>query len=637
MPINTLKDRFGFDAFREGQEKVVNNIIAGRSSAAIFPTGSGKSLCYQLSALHLPHLTIVVSPLLALIQDQIDYMQSIGIEAVRIDSTLDKNQEREIMEGIRSGKHKILMISVERFKNERFRNFLSSIEISLMVIDEAHCISEWGHNFRPDYLKLPIYKEEFNIKQVLLLTATATPKVVEDMCKKFFLSKEDIVLTGFYRKNLNIIIKAVSLANKNEELYNSLKDNPKAPSIVYVTLQKTAENLATYLCSKGVESKAYHAGLGNEKREEIQNSFMSGASNCIVATIAFGMGIDKKDIRRVIHYDLPKSIENYSQEIGRAGRDGNASDCIVLANASNVNILENFVYGDTPELSAISKLLNKIPFHSNIWEVKMTSLSSSTNIRLLPLKTLLVYLEMKGIIKPAYSYFASYRYSNILSDEAIAAKFKDEKKDFIEGIFSAAKKARKWSTIDFKSVYEKYNTTRDRIVAALEYFDEKGYIQLEAKEMMESYTIPQQEVDITSLAQELYKSFKDKETAEVERIQKMIAFFESPDCLSVQLAAYFGEKLPFSSCGHCQVCNGGKIEMPKDKSLVKLSSLDCKEYCTEFIALFEEKPTSDLITRFLCGITVPSFTALKVSKLAHHGKLEAYHYKEVKQWVESHL
>jgi len=639
MIIDTLNNKFGFSAFREGQEEVVTNIVEGRSSAAIFPTGSGKSLCYQLSALHLPHLTIVISPLLALIQDQIDYMQSIEIDAVRIDSTLDRNQERDIMDGIRKGRHKILMISVERFKNERFRNFLSSIEISLMVIDEAHCISEWGHNFRPDYLKLPIFREEFNIKQVLLLTATATPKVVDDMCDKFNLNKKDIILTGFYRKNLKLIIKPVSISNKGQQLVDLFKEEANSPSIIYVTQQKTAENIANYLCGKGIKALAYHAGLGNEKREEIQNSFMSGQTNCIVATIAFGMGIDKKDIRRVIHYDLPKSIENYSQEIGRAGRDGNKSDCILLANASNVNVLENFVFGDTPELSAINTILNKIPFHAENWEIKISKLSSSTNIRLLPLKTLLVYLEMKGIIKPAFSYFASYRFSNILSEDDITSKFKGEKQDFIKGIFKASKKARKWTTVDFKAVYEENKSPRDRVVNALEYLDEKGYLQLEAKEMMESYTIckKEDEINIEILAKELYESFKEKELSEVQRIQKMIAFFESDKCLSVQLASYFGEELPFTECGHCSVCKSGKIDMPREHNLVDLSSMDCNEHCKEFITLFKEIPSYDLTTRFLCGITVPCFKGLKVNKLSAHASLESYSYMDVKTWLESNL
>jgi len=637
MPREILKKEFGFSQFREGQEQVITNIVKGRSAAAIFPTGSGKSLCYQLSAQMLPNLTLVISPLLALIQDQLDYMQSIGISAVRIDSTLSKDEERDIMNGIRTGKHKILMISVERFKNERFRKFLSDIDISLLVVDEAHCISEWGHNFRPDYLKLPIYKEEFNIPQTLLLTATATPKVVDDMCSKFSLTKEDVVMTGFYRKNLNIEVIPVTFEEKNERLLDILNDSPTDPTIVYVTLQKTAEHVAYFLNSKGIKSKAYHAGLGNEKREDIQNSFMTGECNCIVATIAFGMGIDKKDIRKVVHYDLPKSIENYSQEIGRAGRDGQKSDCIVLANADNVNTLENFVYGDTPELSAIETLLGRIPFGSSSWDIKMSDLSSRTNIRLLPLKTLLVYLEMQGVIKPAYSYFASYRYSNIKSDEEIVDMFQGERKEFISTIFEVSKKARKWSTLDFKAVYEKYHSSRDRIVAALEFFDEKGLIQLEAKEMKESFSILKEDVDISELAKDLYKYCKEKENSEIERIQKMIAFFQSDKCLSKQLASYFGEELPFDECGHCSVCNKGAITMPNNNRLTPLSDINCHELCDEFISKFEEKPSNDLITRFLCGITVPSFTKIKAKKLEGYGKLEAYRYAEVVAWVEKEL
>ncbi|TXT38651.1 MAG: ATP-dependent DNA helicase RecQ [Comamonadaceae bacterium] len=349
----TLQRVFGYPQFRPGQETVMSAVLAGRSAVAIFPTGAGKSLCYQLPALLLPHLTLVVSPLLALMQDQLIAMQRLGIAAERIDSTQSREQTQAVMAQARSGALKILMISVERLNNERFRNFIAQVPISLLVVDEAHCISEWGHNFRPDYLKLPRYQQQLAIPQTLLLTATATPPVVTDMQAKFGIATPDVVCTGFYRPNLNLTVEPVSSQHKLPRLLAWLAQRPQQPSIVYVTLQHTAEQVAEHLSRYGVAAQAYHAGLGNEQRVAIQQQFMEGQVNCVVATIAFGMGIDKSNIRNVVHFDLPKSIEGYSQEIGRAGRDGLPSDCLVLANRDSLQVLENFVYGDTPEPAGI--------------------------------------------------------------------------------------------------------------------------------------------------------------------------------------------------------------------------------------------------------------------------------------------
>ena len=216
--MSTLKRVFGFDQLRPGQEAVISAVLAGRSAAAIFPTGSGKSLCYQLPALHLPHLTLVISPLLALMQDQLAFLHAHCIAAASIDSAQSREQSMEVMNRARSGELKILMISVERLKNERFRNFIAQVPISLLVVDEAHCISEWGHNFRPDYLKLPDYQRQFGIKQVLLLTATATPRVIADMREKFAIAEADVVTTGFYRPNLNLLVEPVPGGAKAQRL-----------------------------------------------------------------------------------------------------------------------------------------------------------------------------------------------------------------------------------------------------------------------------------------------------------------------------------------------------------------------------------------------------------------------------------
>ena len=319
-PLHTsLNQYFGFNEFRQGQQQTIEQLLNQQSSLAIFPTGSGKSLCYQLSALHLPNLTLVVSPLLALMKDQISFLNSKGIYAASLDSSQTSEQSHTVMSDVRTGKVKILMVSVERFKNERFREFIKQVPISMLVVDEAHCISEWGHNFRPDYLKLPRYREELNIPLVLLLTATATKKVKRDMCERFAIAPECVVQTGFYRSNLDLSVLSVASQEKSQQLASIIASQQGA-GIVYVTLQHTAEQVAEGLARAGFNAVAYHAGLEDDKRWQIQDDFMAGKINIVVATIAFGMGVDKSDIRFVIHYDLPKSIENYSQEIGRAGQ-----------------------------------------------------------------------------------------------------------------------------------------------------------------------------------------------------------------------------------------------------------------------------------------------------------------------------
>lgn len=632
-----LKQQFGFQSFGKGQEEVISKITNRESAIAIFPTGSGKSLCYQLPALTLPNLTLVVSPLLALIQDQLDFLHSKDISAVRIDSSLSREEEIEVMKGIKKKRHKILMISVERFKNERFRRFLKEIPISLLVVDEAHCISEWGHNFRPDYLKLPAYQKEFNIEQSLLLTATATPKVIEDMCRKFAIAKENVSITGFYRSNLNLQVMPVIQSNKNQKLANLLSGKTEEASIIYVTLQKTAENVAQFLSSCGIAATAYHAGLKNEMREDIQNRFMKSEINCVVATIAFGMGIDKSNIRNVIHYDLPKSIENYSQEIGRAGRDNQPANCLVLANRDNVNILENFVYGDTPEYEGIKKLLEIIKSAGEIWDVRLINLPALCNIRMLPIKTLLVYLEIMGVMRPLNSYFASYRFALNVDEKTLINKFKGERKDFIQELFNSCKKARKWWTVDFDTIKQNPKLDRQRIIAALEYFSEQGWLILEASQMADVFSIQNPNFETEELAKKLFEKFKLKEDAEVKRIESMISLFESETCLSTRLAAYFGETLPIDKCGHCSVCSSGAIKVAQSDNLPDLETYNFEELTQKLRDSLKGKESPELITKFLCGIYTPKFGTIKAKQMPGFAKLEHYRYQEILNWVEESL
>ncbi len=659
---NSLLNSFGFDGFRPGQEQTISQLLNGHSSLAIFPTGSGKSLCYQLTAQHLPHLTLVVSPLLALMKDQLAFLASKGIKAASIDSTLKGNEAQTVMSGVRDGSIKVLMVSVERFKNERFRQFIESVPVSMLVVDEAHCISEWGHNFRPDYLKLPNYCQALKIPLVLLLTATATRKVKQDMANKFAIQAEHIVQTGFYRANLDLSVIPVVESYKNQQLEQIITAQHGA-GIVYVTLQHTAEQVAHYLKQQGINACAYHAGFDSDTRSQIQQDFMDGKIQVIVATIAFGMGIDKSDIRFVIHYDLPKSIENYSQEIGRAGRDGMPAQCFTLANLDGLNTVENFVYGDTPEFTGIEMLLNAIKSEvvtttynsqpEGKWELQIVQLSNAVNIKQLPLKTLLVQLELAGVIEPLYAYFADFRIKLLTPKAEIINSFNEQRKDFLQRIFNATDFKKVWGSLNFDNLLQDKSIERNRVISALEYLQDQQHIVLETKGMTEAFKINLTALSDPSLCQNLSQYFKDNEEKEIKRIASLVRFFQLNTCLTVNLARYFDDNFFDGSaldaansydsntvpqCGHCSVCRGqvavlqhsySQIPWPSDEVLKRAMMA-----LAERLAGKINQPLSlESYCRFFAGMSVPLFGRNKVKQLSGFALCEQQRYQAIRDRI----
>ncbi|MCY4115369.1 MAG: ATP-dependent DNA helicase [Caldilineaceae bacterium] len=331
-----LKKYFDYDHFLPLQEEIISSVMEGSDALVLMPTGGGKSLCYQLPALRLDGLTLVVSPLIALMKDQVDSLRSKGIPAAFINSSLMPSEIDQIQELAQRRDLKILYFAPERLARNSFRSFLANLKISLVAVDEAHCISVWGHEFRPDYRKLGNLRRRLPSVPFLALTATATPLVRRDIVEQLNLKKPKWFIDSFNRPNLKYSVAAKRSEQESySRLKNLLEDYRDEPAIVYRTKRKDAYRLAKRLQGDGFKAYSYHAGYENSERRVIQDRFMSGQADIIVATIAFGMGIDKADIRLIVHFDLPMSLENYYQETGRAGRDRLPSDCVLFYHRSD--------------------------------------------------------------------------------------------------------------------------------------------------------------------------------------------------------------------------------------------------------------------------------------------------------------
>ena len=350
--LETLKTYFGYDTFREGQEKIVEAILANRDVLAIMPTGAGKSICYQIPALMLPGITLVISPLISLMQDQVKALNDAGIHAAFINSSLTENQISKALYLAASGRYKIIYVAPERLENYEFLEFARNVEISMVTVDEAHCISQWGQDFRPSYLKIVEFIKNLPKRPIVsAFTATATEEVKNDILCTLSLEDPEVVITGFDRKNLYYSVE--NIRRKDEFIMEYIEKHPTESGIIYCATRKNVDNLFELLFKRGVPVTRYHAGLTNETRKKNQDDFIYDRTPVIIATNAFGMGIDKSNVRYVIHYNMPQSMENYYQEAGRAGRDGENSQCILLFSLQDVMIdrmlLDNKDFSDVDE------------------------------------------------------------------------------------------------------------------------------------------------------------------------------------------------------------------------------------------------------------------------------------------------
>lgn len=635
----TLQNTFGFAEFLPGQEDIIRSLTAGQSALAVFPTGRGKSLCYQLTALHLPGLTLVVSPLMALMKDQVDFLRTKKIRAARLDSSLSQEEHAAVSSDLLSGKLKLLFVAPERFANERFLGDLERVEISMIVVDEAHCISEWGHNFRPDYLKLANLADDLDIPVSLCLTATATPKVVRDILDSFAIAQENFIQTGLYRSNLTLRFSPSNTPMAT--LLKCLNERQPGPTIVYVTLQATAEDVADKLAAQGFPARPYHAGLEGEKRKEVQEWFMASEQAVVVATIAFGMGIDKGNIRFIYHYNLPKSLENYTQEIGRAGRDGKQAVCELLGNSRDLTVLENFSYGDTPDYHAVVDLTTMIIQQDELFSVSTSELSYQYDMRPLVVNTLLTYLELEKVIASTGPFYTTYQFIPQRSSQEIFARFDRERAEFLQTMFSCAQKGRKWFSLDIDEVMKKTASPRKRIVTALNYLEETGNLELRVSGIRKGYRKLRQlsTGEKAALTARLQDKFRFQEEQDIKRLRLVVDLIGHDGCQTGFLLDYFGER-QVENCGHCEFCLSGNLE----KSLRVTDSAgslqleaDTRKAIEKFLAESGDHPalvTARQKARFFCGLTSPRTIRAKLHKHDSFGILAGQPFALVKDWFE---
>ncbi|KAF9244628.1 ATP-dependent DNA helicase [Melanogaster broomeanus] len=567
--FKVLHDIWGFPSFKLSQEAVIKRLIVDNENALVlFPTGGGKSLTYQVPALCLPGLTLVISPLIALMKDQVDALVARGVKAANLDSTLDANRSAWVKQEVMSGQIKLLYVAPERLNNEGFISMMSHVKISLLAVDESHCISQWGASFRPEYLKIARFAEEMDVERVLCLTATATPTVSEDICKSFFIDPKGVFRTPVYRSNLSLQV----------EVADTLEKKLDRPAIIYVTLQRHAEEVANHLRPHGLAPMVYHAGLPADERTKVQLEFMESTKGIVCATIAFGMGIDKANIRQVVHLYMPKTLENYSQEVGRAGRDGLPSTCLMFLSSPDIPILEGFARGDTCDKKDLELWIQEVAF-------KEPAKDGTIDFN--------HYQQSKKAITPFYSvYELSSRsadgWGKVLTDKSHEA-------ETIKMYWSLRGGGYQIDVVTAATSSGKERSDLARKISDWELSGKLGWVFSKASQVRARYKY---------VANLMYQRMLGRREESIMKLRQVIEFATNDDCMACLLA-----RVPGGLCGTCTFCITGDAIKFDPQPDAKPDQNKIKA----ILAACHERDDPRLLARMAFGITSPRLTANKWS------------------------
>jgi ATP-dependent DNA helicase RecQ len=552
-----LLEHFGFTDFLEGQANVIESVLAGQNAVVVMPTGGGKSLCYQLPALMRDGVTLVVSPLIALMKDQVDALSARDIPTTFINSSLGYSETGKRLSEIRRGLYKLVYVAPERFRSQAFMDAIATVKVRLFAVDEAHCISHWGHDFRPDYLRLKDAVDRLGHPQIIALTATATQKVRADISEQLGLTDPRYLVAGFDRPNLALRVVHVSAEKEKLDTLKRVIKTSAGSGIIYAATRKSVEQIAAKLKMAGLSIEPYHGGMGELERTRAQDSFMSGRVQAIVATNAFGMGIDKRDIRFVVHYHLPGSIEAYYQEVGRAGRDGLPAECLLLFNYADTRTQQFFIEGNHPPPELIRRVYHEIAsFGLENIEMSARELAQRLGEKNdMSIYSSLVVLEKAGHIERGRS-----------TDRNIIARLTarvDAALDQVDGesaegavlrelIFNRDINDREQTEIDLSSMGRVLDLDDGQIRRALRGLSGRGVIAY--RNAYQGRGIKLMDIPPARALRIDTKELAARAAAEQWKLRKMLDYCYSKSCLRRFILNYFGDRKKVEGCLTCSVC-----------------------------------------------------------------------------------
>lgn len=566
-PKSILKEYFGFETYRPGQEEIISSILAGMNVVAILPTGGGKSLCYQIPALLADRYSIVISPLIALMKDQVDSLNRSGIAASFINSSLDYASTEKVLNDIHNNKVKLLYISPEKLENTSFTERIKNFPPEYLFIDEAHCISEWGHNFRPSYRKIINFIKYTGISRISAFTATATEEVRTDIISQLDLQNVKIFVRGFERNN--IALNVIRTTKKKEKVLDLIK-NRKTPAIIYASTRDNCEEISFYLNSHGMNTAYYHAGLTSELRKLIQDDFLENRVDVISATNAFGMGIDKSNIRLIIHYNMPGSIENYYQEFGRAGRDGSEADVFLLYDKKDEAIQHYFIDNSYPSTEIIKNVYNALcdsvrlalgntfPAGINV-DQNLLALISQKGINKSQFENSLSILESSGCINRNSDYEKGHFLQITLPRERLEPYMKSFTMNRFRDILVillrmyGADILNKKVRINFPKICEELSLDKKNVSELLSELANLGIILYDKPSNFPSVSITTPRVKADELALDTEK-FELLTNHMNNKLKSIIDYVNAEECRFRVILKYFGEDAGNYKCGKCDIC-----------------------------------------------------------------------------------